>query len=53
MATCVPNVHLHLLLWTTWVLWVGNANYFLEVGATDGDIVNLVEAVLAETERNR
>jgi hypothetical protein len=52
MATCIPNVHLHLLLGPGRILWVWNANYLLKVSATDCDVVNLVEAVLAEAQGN-
>lgn len=52
MTTSVPNVHLHLLLWAAWVLRVGNAYYFLQIGTSNGDIMYFIEAVLAETEGN-
>ena len=53
MTTCIPNVHLHLLLSAGWILWILNAYYFLEVGAADRDIVHLVELVLAEAKCDR
>ena len=53
MTTCIPNVHLHLLLSAGWIVWILNAYYFLEVGAADRDIVHLVELVLAEAKCDR
>jgi len=52
VAACIPNVHLHLLLGPRGILWVWNANYFLKVRATNGDVMHLVEAVLAEAQSN-
>ena len=53
MTTCIPNVHLHLLLSAGWILWILHAYYFLEVGAADRDIVHLVKLVLAEAKCDR
>ena len=50
MATCVPNMHLHLLLRTGRVIRILNAYYFLEVGSADSDIVHLIESILAEAQ---
>ena len=50
MTTCIPNMHLHLLLGTWRILRVLNAYYFLEVGAANRDIMHLVKAVLTEAQ---
>ena len=48
MATCIPNMHLHLLLGTGWVIRVLNAYYFLEIGTADSDVVHFIKSILAE-----
>ena len=49
----VPDVQLHLLVRPRWVLLVGDVDRLLNVGTSDGDIVQLVKAVLTEAQRNR
>ena len=54
MATCVPNMHLHLLLNRCCgtffrLLRLLYANDFLEVCTTDCHIVHFIEAILTET----
>ena len=52
VTTGVPDMHLHLLFGSRWILEIWNANLFLKVGAADCYIVNLIESVLAESERD-
>ena len=52
MTTCVPNVHFHLLLSCCRIITIGNRDALLQVGTSNGYIVNLVESILAEPHRN-
>lgn len=52
MTTCVPDVHLHLLLSCSRIITIGNRNALLQVGASDCHIVDLVESILAEPHRD-
>ena len=52
MTTSVPNVHLHLLLWSSWILHIWNADHFLKVGSSNSYIMHFIEAVLTEAKSN-
>ena len=54
MTTCVPDMHLHLLVSagsrTSRILYTDN---FLQVGTTDRDVVHFVKSVLTEPQSDR